>query len=151
MILLRDLPNGFWWILIALPSGWLAHSGAYFIGSKFGKHKMVPRLSPKKSWEGYFGGALVSVIGTPLLILLYQSLGMPESVEISLWQAALFGLLISLVGPIGDLFGSMLKRMAQVKDSSNLLPGHGGVFDRIDTWIWAASIGFILLNILNIV
>ena len=151
IILLRDMPDGFWWIMIMLPSTWLADTGAYMIGSLLGKHKMAKLLSPKKSWEGYFGGAVTSILLTPVLVIIYRALGMPETVGISLIQAAIFGLVVSLVTPIGDLFGSMLKRKAGVKDSSNLLPGHGGIFDRIDTWIWAAAIGVFFLDLLKMI
>ncbi len=139
---LRALPHGQWWLLLVLPAIWLADSGAYFIGSKFGKNKMAPRLSPKKSWQGYFGGILVSVIGTPLFMLWYRQIGMPAEIGISLGQAAVLGLLLSVFPTIGDLGESMIKRMVGVKDSGTILPGHGGMFDRIDSWLWGIVIGY---------
>ncbi len=142
---LRNLPNGLWWILLVLPSIWLADSGAYFIGKKYGKHKMAPRLSPKKSWEGYFGGILVAVIGAPLLLMLYQSLGLENSLGITTAHAIIIGLAMSLFPTLGDLGESMIKREVGVKDSGTLLPGHGGMFDRIDSWLWGATIGFYLI------
>ncbi|MBT3669593.1 MAG: phosphatidate cytidylyltransferase [Chloroflexi bacterium] len=143
---LRNLPNGLWWILLVLPSIWLADSGAYFIGKKFGKHKMAPRLSPKKSWEGYFGGILVASIGTPLLLLLYQTLGLEQDAGITTTHAIWIGLAMSLFPTLGDLGESMIKREVGVKDSGTLLPGHGGMFDRIDSWLWGATIGYYLIN-----
>lgn len=141
-ILLRGLPEGEWWILVVLPAVWLADSGAYFIGTKFGRHKMTPRLSPRKSWEGYFGGILVSVIGTPLLVLLYYQLGLDPGGKITLGRAAVMGVLMGVIPTLGDLGESMIKRQVGEKDSGTILPGHGGMFDRIDSWLWAAAFGY---------
>jgi phosphatidate cytidylyltransferase len=129
-------------VLTVLPAIWLADSGAYFIGTKWGKNKMAPRLSPKKSWQGYFGGILVAVIGTPLLVMAY-SLG-PAS-EVTLARAAIIGLFMGVFPTLGDLAESMFKRQVGVKDSGTLLPGHGGIFDRIDSWLWGAVIGYYLI------
>ncbi len=142
MIILRDLPNGLWWFMLVLPAAWLADSGAYLIGSKFGKHKMAPRLSPKKTWEGYFGGAISGVVGGMLLAALW-GLRFPG---LTLEKGAVIGLVMGVLTPLGDLGESMFKRMVGSKDSSNLLPGHGGIFDRIDSWIWAGVLGVFLIT-----
>jgi phosphatidate cytidylyltransferase len=144
LISLRELPEGQWWVLLVLPAVWLADSGAYFIGRAFGKHKMSPRLSPKKSWEGYLGGVLFGIIGGALLALLWSIWIGPE-MDISPFRGAIMGLTIALLTPLGDLGESMIKRQVGVKDSSNLLPGHGGAFDRIDSWLWAGVIGYYLI------
>ena len=144
LISLRELPEGQWWVLVVLPAVWLADSGAYFIGRAFGKHKMSPRLSPKKSWEGYLGGVLLGTLGTALLALLLSLWTGPGS-DITPLRGAIMGLIIALVTPLGDLGESMIKRQVGVKDSSNLLPGHGGAFDRIDSWLWAGVIGYYLI------
>jgi len=144
LISLRELPEGQWWVLMVLPAVWLADSGAYFIGRAFGKHKMSPRLSPKKSWEGYLGGVLVGILGTALLALLLSTWTGPGS-DITPLRGAVMGLIIALVTPLGDLGESMIKRQVGVKDSGNLLPGHGGAFDRIDSWLWAGVIGYYLI------
>lgn len=141
LISIRSLPEGFWWLLLVLPIVWLADSGAYFIGRSFGKHKLCPRLSPKKTWEGYFGGVLVGTLGAVGLAYLWQ-LWAGADFSITALQAALLGLLLSTITTLGDLGESMIKRQSGVKDSSNLIPGHGGVFDRIDSWLWAALIGY---------
>ncbi|HSF80547.1 MAG TPA: phosphatidate cytidylyltransferase [Anaerolineales bacterium] len=141
---LRDLPDGKWWFLIALPAVWLADSGAYFIGRKFGQHRLSPRLSPKKSWEGYLGGILFGSLGAALLTLLWRIGAGPES-AVTVWRAALLGLVLSILTPLGDLGESMIKRQFGVKDSSNLFPGHGGAFDRIDSWLWAGVIGYYVI------
>jgi phosphatidate cytidylyltransferase len=141
LISLRALPEGKWWVLVVLPAVWFADTGAYLVGSRFGRHKMTPRLSPKKSWEGYLGGILFSVVGTALLVGLLRIWLPPDSV-ITIMGGAWLGLLMALITPLGDLGESMFKRQVGLKDSSSLLPGHGGVFDRIDSWLWAGVIGY---------
>lgn len=151
LVSLRNLPEGLWWVLLALPAVWLADSGAYFIGRAFGRHKMSKRLSPKKSWEGYFGGILVAVIGTALLALLWQSLAglWPDTLDsashITPLNGAILGLVIGILSPLGDLGESMIKRQFGAKDSGTLLPGHGGAFDRIDSWLWAGIISYFIV------
>jgi phosphatidate cytidylyltransferase len=151
LVSLRNLPEGLWWVLLALPAVWLADSGAYFIGRSFGRHKMSKRLSPKKSWEGYIGGIVVSVIGTALLALLWQYLAglwpttLSSANHITALNAAILGLVISMLSPLGDLGESMIKRQFGAKDSGNLLPGHGGAFDRIDSWLWAGIISYFIV------
>lgn len=100
---------------------WVNDSGAYLAGSAFGKHKLFPSVSPKKSWEGFFGGLVASTIAAGLL------LG---------WEQAYYGVLIAVVSTWGDLFESMVKRSVGVKDSGNILPGHGGILDRIDSLLF---------------
>jgi len=143
LISLRDLPNGMWWVLLVLPAVWLADSGAYFIGRAMGKHKFSPRLSPKKTWEGYLGGVIVGTLGAALLAILWNSI---EPDVMTPLQGGFMGLILSLITPLGDLGESMVKRQFGIKDSSNLIPGHGGVFDRIDSWIWAGVIGFYVIQ-----
>lgn len=139
---LRALPEGEWWVLVTLPAVWLADSGAYFIGTRFGRRRLSPRLSPKKSWEGYFGGLAVGLVATPLLILLYRQLGLASDSAITLARGAVMGAVMGIFPTLGDLGESMVKRQVGVKDSGTLLPGHGGAFDRIDSWLWAAAIGY---------
>ncbi|MFL7890811.1 MAG: phosphatidate cytidylyltransferase [Anaerolineales bacterium] len=141
LISIRALPAGFWWLLLVLPIVWLADSGAYFIGRAFGKHKLSPRLSPKKTWEGYLGGVVVGTFGGVGLAYLWQ-IWAGSDFSITPLQVAVLGFLLSSITTLGDLGESMIKRQSGVKDSSNLIPGHGGVFDRIDSWLWAALIGY---------
>jgi phosphatidate cytidylyltransferase len=144
LISLRNLPEGIWWVLTALPAVWLADVGAYFIGTRFGRHKMTPRLSPHKTWEGYFGGILVAAPGTALLTLLWRIWAGPASTVTPL-RGAVLGLVMGLFTILGDLGESMIKRQVGVKDSGKLLPGHGGAFDRIDSWLWAGIIGYYVI------
>ncbi|MFU8825870.1 MAG: phosphatidate cytidylyltransferase [Brevefilum sp.] len=142
---LRSMTAGLGWVLTALPSVWLADSGAYFIGKWLGVRKMAPRLSPGKSWAGLAGGALAGTVFGALLVLLWRAVGFLPG-ETPLWQGALMGLVLSLLTPVGDLLVSLFKRTAGVKDTGNLIPGHGGILDRIDSWIWAALIGYYLVQ-----
>lgn len=138
LILLRQIPAGMWWLLLSLASIWLADSGAFSIGRRWGRHKMTRRVSPKKSWEGYLGGVLIGTLGTAALAALCH-LYVPE---ITVLRGLGLGLAISCLAPIGDLGESMIKRQFGVKDSSNILPGHGGMMDRIDSWLWSGFIAY---------
>ena len=144
MISLRHLPDGKWWVLVAMPAIWLADAGAYFIGSRYGRRKMVPRLSPRKSWEGYLGG----IVAGALFGALFASIWHIASAQVTALQGAWIGLIVSIFAPLGDLGESMFKRQVGEKDSSQILPGHGGIFDRIDSWIWAAVIGYYVISYL---
>jgi len=145
---LRNLEQGVWWLMLILPMVWAGDTGAYSIGAVYGKHKMSPRLSPKKSWEGYFAGVFTSVLVGAFFAYAFSSIGpKPLNGLIDPLQGALLGLFIGAVAPLGDLGESMLKRQSGLKDSSNIFPGHGGFLDRIDSWIWGAAIGYFLIQI----
>jgi len=139
---LRWMDQGLYWVLTALPAAWFADVGAYLIGSKFGKTQMVPRLSPHKTWEGYFGGVIFAVLGCGLLGAAWNTL----TPAITFQRGLLLGLILSIVTPLGDLGESMLKRQFGVKDTSNILPGHGGILDRIDTSLWAGVISYYIIT-----
>jgi len=149
---LLDIRNfsaeGGWWLMLVLPIVWAGDMGGYSIGSVYGKHKLAPRLSPNKSWEGYVAGVFTSILIGAFFAYAFTSIGarQPLAGMINPFQGALLGLVIGSLAPLGDLGESMLKRQSGLKDSSNIFPGHGGVLDRIDSWIWGASIGFILIQ-----
>ena len=132
--LIGSVPQGHVWLLVALMTVWAADSGAYFAGRKFGKTKLSPRISPNKTVEGLIGGAvagmIVAIAAAPLA---GASVGQLPAIAI----VALWTILFSVVG---DLFESLLKRHVGVKDSSNLIPGHGGVLDRIDSVLAALPV-----------
>ncbi len=144
LIALRALPDGRGWVLTALPAVWLADSGAYSIGRRWGKAKMTPRISPNKTWAGLAGAILTGMLSGLLLVLLLRTISFLPA-DTPLWQGALMGLILSILTPIGDLLISLFKRSADVKDTGNLIPGHGGILDRIDTWIWAALLGYYIV------
>jgi phosphatidate cytidylyltransferase len=146
---LRSLPDGVWWWFIVLPIVWGGDTGAYSLGAVYGKHKMTPRLSPKKSWEGFFAGVFTSVLVGAFFAYAFSSLEpQPLGGMINPLQGGLLGLVIGVLAPLGDLGESMLKRQGGVKDSSNFFPGHGGFLDRIDSWIWGAVIGYFMIQYL---
>jgi phosphatidate cytidylyltransferase len=145
-ITLRTVSFGRGWMLTALPAVWLADSGAYFIGKWLGKRKMTPRLSPNKTCAGYIGAVLTGTVSGLLLVMLWRSVGWLPSAT-PLWQGLVMGCVLSILTPAGDLLVSLFKRTAGVKDTSSLIPGHGGVLDRIDTWIWAAMLGYFLVMV----
>lgn len=138
---LRNLPDGKWWFLTALPAVWIADAFAFFIGSRFGRHKLAPRLSPRKSWEGYLAGIAGGVVGGVGFAALWRI----AFSGLELWQGAVLGLVMGVLPTLGDLGESMIKRQVGMKDSSNLLPGHGGMLDRIDSWLWAAPLGYYIV------
>ncbi len=144
-VALRQIPQGLWWLLAGVLGVNLADGAAYFVGRRWGKHKMAPRLSPNKTWEGYAGGVVAGVIGVGLFGLILQVLGVSGASSLTWLIGTFLGLLISVLAPLGDLGESMLKRQFGFKDSSNLLPGHGGFMDRIDSTLWAAVIGYYLI------
>jgi phosphatidate cytidylyltransferase len=141
---LRALPNGAWWVMFVFPVVWLADSGAYLIGARYGAHKMLRRLSPKKSWEGFFAGAVMGTLYGAFFAFAYTRFG---PLHVTIWQGVLLGLVLSTVTTLGDLGESLIKRFAEFKDSGTFLPGHGGAFDRIDSLIWAAVIGVIWIQL----
>ena len=123
------------YLLSVMALVWIADIGAYFSGKAFGKHKLAPSISPGKTWEGAFGGCvLVVVIGLVCAFVPLLSDTFAARVQASWGTAGMVLVMVGLVAAsiVGDLFESMLKRRAAFKDSSNLLPGHGGVLDRID-------------------
>jgi len=131
----RQIPQGLWWMLAAVIAVALADSAAYIFGRAWGKHKLAPRLSPNKTWEGFAGGVAASVVGVCAYAVALQGLGMTVAKTLTWPMGALLGLLVGLLAPVGDLGVSMLKRQVGLKDTGNLLPGHGGMFDRIDSWL----------------
>jgi phosphatidate cytidylyltransferase len=146
LVSLRQLPDGQWWFLAVMAAVWLADTAAYFVGVRFGRHKLSPRLSPKKSWEGYLGGILISPLATAGLVALWRIWANPQTAPgITPGLGALFGVVFGILPTLGDLGESMIKRQFGQKDSGSLLPGHGGAFDRIDSWLWGAVIGYYLV------
>lgn len=141
LVKLRELPGGLYWFFLVLPAVWFADSGAYLIGKQIGKHKLSPRLSPKKTWEGYIAGIIFGVFGGVLFAWLWRN-----QISVTLLNGALIGLFMATLTTLGDLGESMIKRQAGMKDSSHILPGHGGIFDRIDTWLWASALGYYLIT-----
>lgn len=129
---LLQLPNGIRWAVFLLVIVALTDIGGYFVGSLTGRHKLVPRISPNKTWEGLFGGLIIAGAGGVLLFNFWPPMEIAE-----VWQMVIFSLVVSLSSVAGDTFESALKRIRGVKDSGKILPGHGGMLDRIDSYLIA--------------
>jgi phosphatidate cytidylyltransferase len=135
-----DLGPGAWWVLAAFLMVWLCDTAAYFVGSFWGRHKLSRYVSPKKSWEGAIAGFLVS-IGVALGLVPLLGLGLSYA-----WAAAL-GAIVGVVGQVGDLAESLLKRQVGVKDSGRLIPGHGGMLDRADSLLFVVPVVYYFLQV----
>jgi phosphatidate cytidylyltransferase len=122
---------GWQWVVLLFVVTWANDTLAYFSGRFLGKRALAPRISPKKTWEGFWGGAAGSVVGAVVVKLLFLP-GM------SVRAAVVIGAGAAVLGPLGDLSESMLKRAAGVKDSGKIIPGHGGLLDRIDAVLFVA-------------
>jgi len=134
-------------LLLAIPfiMAFFSDTGAYFIGVLFGKHKMAPVISPKKSWEGFYGGIVVAIAGMMLYgVAMEQFCGK----NVNYLLALVYGLLGALGGVFGDLSMSVIKRQVGIKDYGNLIPGHGGVLDRFDSVLITAPLTEALLLII---
>lgn len=118
---------------------WIYDTGAYLFGTLFGKHKLFERISPKKTWEGAIGGGIVAVLSTTFILSNYIP-------QLSVIQWFIASILIVVFGTFGDLMESLLKRSAGVKDSGNILPGHGGILDRFDSALTASIVFWLYLQ-----
>ena len=137
LLLIRDIPEfGFWAVMAVLFTVFAADTGAFFVGRTFGRHRMAPAISPKKSWEGFVGGVLAAV--GMAFVILYKD----RADFLSIPEALLLGLVIALAAVLGDLFESAVKRDLEVKDSGRVLGGHGGMLDRLDSLLWAGPAAY---------
>lgn len=124
--------------LLVVASIWISDAMAYLVGCRFGKHKLAPRISPKKSWEGFVAG----IVGA---VAVWVAISFLPGVDLSLALAVVFGIFIASASLLGDLAESRIKRIMGVKDSGNLIPGHGGLLDRTDSILAAGALAFALL------
>jgi phosphatidate cytidylyltransferase len=130
------------WILFGITiTLWMYDSGAYLIGTSLGKHRLFERISPKKSWEGVIGGGIIAMLAGVMNAWLFQS------IELITWLLISFLVIVS--GTFGDLVESMMKRSLEIKDSGNLLPGHGGFLDRLDSFIFTVPMVVTLLYLIG--
>jgi phosphatidate cytidylyltransferase len=126
-------------IISIMASIWACDSAAFFIGSAIGRHKLFPRVSPKKSWEGAIAGFIFSVAAMVAARAIFLDF-------LPLHHVVFIGLIVGVFGQTGDLIESLLKRDAGVKDSSNIIPGHGGIFDRFDSLLFTAPLIYLYLH-----
>jgi len=139
LLAVRDLQEGAYLLLMLYGCVAFSDSAAYFVGRRWGRHKMSPRVSPKKTWEGYAG----SVVGGAIFGALAG--GLPDTDVLTWGHGALIGLLIGALGTVGDLAISAIKRQVGAKDSSHLIPGHGGILDRTDSVLVSVAVGYYYL------
>lgn len=141
--LTRMFPDGGLWILFLFVTIWTSDIVAYFVGSKFGKRYIVPSVSPKKSLEGFIGGFTGGIAAAFIFYKLFLS----GQLHLASWQVILLACDVVVAGILGDLFESMMKRSAKIKDSGNVIPGHGGILDRVDSVLFAAPVLYIYISI----
>lgn len=132
------------WVYLTLLATFASDTAAYFIGRAFGRHKLAPTTSPGKTWEGAIGGLFGAVV-----ICLLFTLSTPVHLPLEYGEAVALGLLISIAGQVGDLAESLLKRNTGVKESGSLLPGHGGLLDRLDSILFAGAVVYTILFLLG--
>jgi len=171
MVLVRSYSNGALFLLYVMLLVWTGDTAAYYVGRAIGRRKLAPRISPGKSWEGTIASAVAAIVVAVVLFRYlapihnalsriglivpvdhtwYDPLAAPRSVPAPVGLVILFGLCVNVAAQLGDLVESMLKRGGGVKDSGTLLPGHGGVLDRIDALLFAAPVGcFFYLAVLG--
>ena len=139
---LRGLADGRNWVYLAMLATFANDTGAYFIGRASGKHKLAPKISPAKTWEGAIGGLVSAILAAIVIatVLKLISLKLRAPFVFEYWQIVLLGFLVSLFAQLGDLVESLLKRNMGVKESGNLLPGHGGILDRFDSLIFVGAV-----------
>jgi phosphatidate cytidylyltransferase len=144
LVRLRGLPlsgDGPWWTFTVLSAVVAADSTAYFVGKAWGRRKLAPVLSPRKTWEGYLAGVVAAGVVTSVLTSLWPMWAGPGASR-GLAHGLVVGLLVGALAPLGDLAISMIKRHVGVKDSGGIIPGHGGALDRVDSILWASVIGY---------
>lgn len=145
MVVIRYSGGGKYYYLLAFLGAWVCDTFAYFVGKFFGKHKLIPEISPKKTIEGSIGGIVFTVIGFAVYGLMVNNIF--EDANLNYVKLCILGLVLSIVSQIGDLVASSVKRQYDIKDYGSIFPGHGGVLDRFDSVMLTAP----TLYILNIV
>lgn len=145
LVRIRIMDNGVYWIAVPFVMAFMPDTGAYLIGCAFGKHKLCPAISPKKTVEGLFGGILGGIIGMLVYGLVLQYF---FAFQIHYWAIVLYGAVGAGAATFGDLMFSVIKRQTGIKDYGKLLPGHGGILDRFDSVTLVAPVAELLLLIL---
>lgn len=154
IIKLRDFGGqdfGTFYVLLVLAVPWLCDTGAYFSGKFFGKRKLCPEISPKKTVAGAVGGIIISTLLTLLICAVCKMCFFKDSVSMHYFKIAIIAVIASIISIMGDLIFSMVKRGCHIKDFGNIIPGHGGILDRFDSVIFAVPFIYIILRYVNIV
>ena len=143
--------HGAFYIFMVIMASWVADAGAYFAGSFFGKHKLCPKLSPKKTVEGVFGGFILNIAAMLVFGSCYNLIFWGNILSVSYLSLVLMGLFCTVISIIGDLAFSFVKRCFQIKDYGSIIPGHGGFLDRFDSVIFVAPFLYYFLQLLPII
>lgn len=143
--------DGIFYVFLAIVMPWMSDIGAYFTGTFFGKHKLCPNISPKKTVEGLIGGFAISILSSIALSLLYQTFWLKNAGVVNIWQVTLLALVCAPLSVLGDLFASVIKRQCHMKDFGNVMPGHGGIMDRFDSLLLVVPLLFILVHYIPLI
>ena len=155
LIILHDIDkvNGLMYLIMGLCGAWLADSGAYFVGTFIGKKKLCPEISPKKTVEGFVGGIFITGLLFMLIDFGYSKI-LPHfteyTVSVNYFEVCVLGMILAVVGTLGDLSASVVKRQCGIKDYGNIMPGHGGLMDRFDSVVFVAPCLYAFVTIFNI-
>lgn len=153
IVKLRDFGGAFssFYVLYALCISWMSDTGAYFFGTFFGKRKLCPSISPKKTIEGVFGGVIFSLLMSILICFVFERFMFEAGVRVNFHYIIPISLIGSVISIIGDLVFSAVKRGCHVKDFGTIIPGHGGVLDRFDSVIFVVPFVYLVVNCFNII
>lgn len=149
----KNFEFGIYYVVLVLLVAWISDAGAYFVGSAIGKHKIAPKISPKKSWEGFVGGLITAVISVIVVGFGYPwvngLLGGTTNFAVNVPFLVIMAIIGTVLGVIGDFSASLLKRQCMVKDFGSILPGHGGILDRFDSVLFVAPFFYIVFKLIE--
>ena len=153
LVSIRNLENdghGMFYVIITIAAAWVADAGAFFVGSFFGKHKLCPNISPKKTVEGAIGGFVVNILAMLLFGFVFQTY-YQGTIELNYWVLAIIGAGGAITSILGDLSFSLIKRSCHIKDFGQVIPGHGGILDRFDSVIFVSPFVFFFVSLCPII
>lgn len=142
--------HGLFLLVLGLCGAWIADTGAYFVGTFLGKHKLCPEISPKKTVEGFAGGIIITGILFAAIAALYKNVITDSPIEINYIMFAVTGMVCAVIGTVGDLSASMIKRQCGVKDYGKIMPGHGGMMDRFDSVLFVLPTFYAFVSLAGI-
>ncbi len=153
IIKISNPKHGVFLLVLSLCGAWLADTGAYFSGTFFGKHKLCPNISPKKTVEGLIGGTITNAILFIVIGMIYTYIQSKNNVVVNInyIYIAILGMICSLLGLVGDLSASLIKRQCNIKDYGNIMPGHGGVLDRFDSILFVVPFMTFATNFITLI
>lgn len=155
ILLLRNefAKTGLIYILIIFGGAWFADTGAYFTGRFFGKHKLSPQISPKKTVEGAVGGVIANILLVDLMAFVYTKIvaGFDIAVTVNYIELSILATLVAFAGMAGDLIASVIKRQIGIKDYGNVIPGHGGIMDRFDSILFTAPTVYLVTRVFTVI